>query len=229
MSKKECLIIEPHSDDSCISSYGFLNKYREIYNYNFLLMFCSDVKLCHRNSIVTKQDRESEYKNYVRNLCGNYLGDIECFSPIDADTKSDSILYSELVGMVERAISMIKPDLMIIQGRSIHQDHENCYRACMTALRPCGKFYPNEILVAENPTQVHWDNTYKKLEPTTYCELSELEIDLKILTYKSCFPSQARSADNYLSNEGIKEFARYRGLESRRKYAEAFYQFSRII
>ena len=46
-TKKKVLIIEPHSDDGVIAIGGFLEKYREEYDYYFCLLTASDLNMHH--------------------------------------------------------------------------------------------------------------------------------------------------------------------------------------
>lgn len=227
--KKKCLIIETHSDDSCYSAGGFIRKYQSNYEFYSLMIACSSTFLYHKSKKVDIDTRMKEYEDYCRYLNIDCLNHRALLSAIDADTKLDTVPLVTIVGMIERAISIVKPDLLIMQGNSVHQDHTATYKACLAALRPCCGFYPAEIWIMENPTHVHLDPTFRTLEPNVYVELSEEEINGKVALFESCFPSQIRTGDNYLGTNSIKDWARYRGIESRCAYAEAFYQFSRRI
>lgn len=80
----------------------------------------------------------------------------------------------------------------------------------------------------ENPTYVHmaYHNFFK---PNLYIDLDKKLIEKKCEIFSKLFPSQYRKKGNYLSKEGIKNHAAYRGIESRTDYAEAFYIFSKTI
>jgi hypothetical protein len=62
-----------------------------------------------------------------------------------------------------------------------------------------------------------------------YVTLSDLELERKVENFAKFFPTQIRDDDNYLSAEGLKSWARYRGVESRAKYAEGLHLYSEIL
>lgn len=226
-TKKKCLIIETHSDDSCISCSGFIQKYFDEYDFYAVMLFCSGIKLYHNNSMISCGDRLKEYKDYCKRMGLTCLNDK--YVAFDHDTESDTIPIKDIIKRIEIIIADIKPDLLIIQGGSFHQDHENTYKAAIAALRPCCGFYPKKIWVMENPTYVHYDRRLNNLAPNVFIELTREEVENKLKIFEECFPSQVRESGNYLSNEGILEFARYRGIEARCRYAEAFYQISEVL
>jgi len=81
----------------------------------------------------------------------------------------------------------------------------------------------------ENPTYVHSLDATKDFKPDFYVEMNEKIMKKKIEVFKKCFPTQIRNEQNCLSAEGIISWSRYRGIESRCKYAEAFKTYKRII
>jgi hypothetical protein len=81
----------------------------------------------------------------------------------------------------------------------------------------------------ENPTYVHSIGPATDFKPTTYSTLTDDQIDNKLDVFNRCFPSQIRDTGNCLSPEGIRAWARYRGIECRSKYAEAFQTYIRVV
>ena len=67
--KEKVLLIEAHSDDSAISTAGFLEKFREKYDYHFVLSACSDIDL-HHKGLITRDERLKEYEAYVKHFDG---------------------------------------------------------------------------------------------------------------------------------------------------------------
>ena len=228
--KKHCLIIEPHSDDGAISVGGFLEKYRETYEYSFLLAVASDLELKH-SSFLTRKQRLDEFETYVSHFNGKWLkpefNDLSL--PLDSDSLLDMFPRKNLVALIEMAIEQARPDVLMVTGPSFHHDHTAVYEATIASLRPTATFLPNEVYILENPTYVHSGNPINRFTPDTYISLNEVEIEKKIENFKKFFPSQVRKESNYLSPEGLKSWARYRGIESRTTYAEALTTFFRKI
>lgn len=228
--KKRLLMIEPHSDDGVISAGGFLEKYREEYEYHFLLAVASDLPL-HHNSFQTREQRLSEYASYVSHFDGIWHRGINPKSelPLDMDSKLDLYPRKDLVRLIEDVISNVSPNVLMCSGPSFHHDHTAVYEAVIAATRPTARFFPDEIYILENPTYVHATNSTTRFYPNTYVNLSINDLNKKLDCFKKCFPSQIREDTNYLSAEGIKSWARYRGIEARTDYAEAFQVFSRVM
>lgn len=224
--KKRCLVIEPHSDDGAISVGGFLEKYRDLYEYTFLLAVASDLELKHA-SLLTRSQRLEEFETYVSHFQGNWIKPThdDLSLPLDSDSLLDVFPRKKLVALIEKAIEETKPHVLMVTGPSFHHDHTAVYEATIAALRPTALFLPNEVYILENPTYVHSGNPLTKFTPDTYVSLSEEEIDVKIENFKKFFPSQVRQESNYLSPESLKIWARYRGIEARTKYAEALSTF----
>ena len=227
--KEKVLIIEPHSDDGIISIGGFLEKFKDKYDFYFLLCLSSNVRLNH--GYIEKDVRKQEFLDYVNYFRGTLIkgkfGNIEF--PLDEDGMLDLFSRKDLICGIEEVIKEIKPDILFIQGPSFHQDHTAVYESTIAALRPTNDFYPNQIFIMENPTYVHSSGPQNVFIPNTYISLNEDEVNKKILLFDKFFGSQIRPTKNCLSSQGIKSWARYRGIEARCIYAEALKTFSRVI
>jgi LmbE family N-acetylglucosaminyl deacetylase len=226
MDQENLLVIEAHSDDSAISASGLLDKHRQRYQYHFLLLTLSDVVM-HHAGFVARQQREAEYAAYVKHFEGTWHRDPEL--PLDADGTLDRIPKRTLVSLIENIIADVKPAVLLCQGPSFHHDHTLVYEAAIAATRPTARFFPREIYVMENPTYVHSPGPQTDFKPDTYVSLTEAEMTRKLECFRTFFPSQIRHHENYLSEEGIRSWARYRGIEARCQYAEALRTFIRVI
>lgn len=223
---KRLLVVEAHSDDSAISASGFLEKYREAYEIHFVLMTASDIAMHHCGPL-TRTDRLTEYDNYVKHFNGYWHRPGEV--PFDADAFLDTIPKRNIVSAIESVISTVEPDVMIVQGPSFHHDHTIVYEATIAATRPTARHCPKEMYVMENPTYVHSIGPSTDFKPDLYVNLSEEQLTQKLELFARCFPSQVREGPNYLSSEGIRAWSRYRGIEARCLYAEAFRTYQRVI
>lgn len=227
--KKKILIIEPHSDDAIIGAGGYFLKFREELDFYFCLITASTLNLNHGK--VTKDTRIQEYKNYVNYFSGKFMTNYdnnEKYLPLDEESKLDLFSKAKLINVIENIISQVNPDTLMVTGPSFHQDHQMVYESTIAATRPTRALSVKEILIMENPTYVHtpYENFFK---PNLYVELSNDMINKKCDIFEDLFPSQYRKTGNYLSKDGIKNHAAYRGIEARAKYAEAFYQFTKKI
>lgn len=224
--KQNLLIVEAHSDDSAISVAGFLEKNKNLYQYHFLLAAVSSVEM-HHAGYISREQRQNEYDRYVQHFDGVWHR--ECGLPFDADGALDTIGKKALVTAIETVIAKVRPAILICQGPSFHQDHTMVYEATIAATRPTARYFPREIYITENPTYVHSLGPHTDMKPDLYVSLNETDLEKKLECFKTCFPSQVRDDPNYLSEEGIRSWARYRGIEARCKYAEALMTYIRII
>jgi LmbE family N-acetylglucosaminyl deacetylase len=224
--RKRLLVVEAHSDDSAISASGFLEKFRHDYEMHFVLVTVSDIYMHHCGHL-TRAERLTEYENYVRHFNGHWNRHGEL--PFDADARLDTIPKRNVVSAIESVISAVEPDVMIVQGPSFHHDHTIVYEATIAATRPTARHCPKEMYVMENPTYVHSIGPSTDFAPDLYVSLSEEQLTQKLDLFGRCFPSQVREGPNYLSSEGIRAWSRYRGIEARCMYAEAFRTYQRVI
>ena len=228
-SKKRLLVIEPHSDDGVISAGGFMEKYRDIYEYHFLLVVASELSL-HHNKIQSREQRLKEFESYVDYFQGIWHRDsFEANAlPLDMDARLDMYPRRDLVAHIEHVIGKVQPHVLMCTGPSFHHDHTAVYEAVIASTRPTARHFPEEFYILENPTYVH-SSPVTKFIPDTYVSLSEEELQKKIDCFTNCFPSQIRTSDNALSADGVRSWARYRGIEARTRYAEAFQTFCRVL
>jgi len=228
-NKKKILIVEPHSDDSAIAAGAYLQKCSIECDLYFVLVSASSLNLRHK--YVSKEERIVEYQNYVDSLNGRFIRPYSQAKniqlPVDMESKLDLVSKADLVNAIEQSIIMIEPDEILVMGPSFHHDHTIVFECVKAATRPTFHQKIKQVLIMENPTYVHsWNMEYT---PNVYFQANKKEIDLKLDRFEKMFPSQIRSKGNYLSREGILKWSKYRGIEARTEYAEAFHCLFRLI
>lgn len=218
------MVIEPHSDDSLIAAGGYFLKYKDELDLHFCLVTASDLQLHH--GFVSRQTRIDEYDEYVKYVGGKLIDPVvnDQHLPLDKESKLDTVDRSFLVKFFEKAIHDLKPDILMIMGPSFHHDHTIVYEAVIAATRPTFSYSPKAIYLMENPTYVH--QVYPMdFSPNLYVEMTEALVQEKADIFNKIFASQIRTKNNYLSDDTILRWARYRGLEARCDLAEAFRQY----
>jgi len=226
VSKKRLMVVEAHSDDSAISASGFLDRHRDQYDYHFLVTTISDIQMRHQG-LVYRDQRIAEYQNYVKYFNGVWHRTDGL--PFDTDARLDTKPKCEIVAAFENVLAAVQPHALICQGPSFHHDHTIVYEALIAATRPTALFCPEEMYIMENPTYVHSIGPATDFKPNMYCRLTEDQIQMKSQCFQEIFPSQVRRGNNYLSVEGLTAWARYRGIECRSTYAEAFQTYIRVV
>jgi LmbE family N-acetylglucosaminyl deacetylase len=221
--KKKLLVIEPHSDDSLIAAGGFLLKYKDVFEFNFCLVTASDLNL--RHGFVSRETRIAEYEAFVKRIGGKFIRN-EVF-PLNWESKLDLYGRAQLVRGVEEIVTSVDPEVIMTMGPSFHHDHTALYEAVIAAIRPTVIRNVKRVLLMENATYVHQMYDFQK--PTTYVEITKEQLEEKIEIYEKIFQSQSDNARNALSENGIRKWAVYRGLEARTDYAEALIEFKNVI
>ena len=143
-------------------------------------------------------------------------------SSLSTKTCLDTIPFRDIISGIENILDELQPEILVLQGPSFHQDHTIVYNAAIAATRPTARFCPSDILIMENPTYIHSQGPSTDFRPNFYLCLSDEQLDRKLTVFAECFPTQVRQEGNALSPSGIRAWARYRGIEARCEYAEAF-------
>lgn len=205
------LIIAPHADDEVVGTGGVIQWHKEKGDTVYVAVVTHRVlnhKIDENYITQTKQAAEK-----VKKL----LGIKEYFFCGLRDEHLDESLIKVIVA-IEEAINTVKPDIAYIPNENdSNQDHRAAYQACRVACRNIDK-----ILVYEAPSStVHFT-------PNFYIELAEELLNNKIKAM-SYYESETREYPNPRSPEGLKTFAKMRGMECNRKLAEAFILFKEVL
>ena len=123
--------------------------------------------------------------------------------------------------IVEKEISIHKPEIIITHSNyDVNLDHRSIYQACSQSTRPTKS--SNKILGLlsfEILSSTEWKYN-KTFEPNYFVNV-EKEISYKVKALKR-YKSEVKAFPHPRSVVGINSLARYRGMQSYNKYAEAF-------
>jgi len=141
------------------------------------------------------------------------------------DNKFDMIPLLDIVKKVEEYIERIKPDIIYTHYEyDLNIDHRITYQAVITACRPCNIYCPKEIYSFEVLSSTEWQpNTFN---PNVFVNI-ENEIKDKIKALRK-YKSEMRKFPHSRSIEGVRTLAKYRGMQSGLKFAEAFILMRKI-
>lgn len=205
------LIIAPHADDEVLGTGGIIQWHKERGDTVFVNVVANRV-LGHKiDDSYTTQTKKSAQK--IKEL----LGINKYFFCDLGDEHLDESLIKSIIA-IEDVVNTVKPDIAYIPNENdSNQDHRAVYQACRVACRNIDK-----ILVYEVPSStVHFT-------PNFYIEITEDFLNNKIKALSS-YESETREYPNPRSEEGLKTFAKMRGMECNRKLAEAFILFKEVI
>jgi LmbE family N-acetylglucosaminyl deacetylase len=220
--KDKILIIAAHPDDETLGCGGTIAK-AVINKANVKVIFIgegvsarfpigselSDISIKH-NKI-----RENEAKKALKILrIKNYsFGKKFC-------TKFDNYLLTEIVQEIENNIKNFLPNIIFTHtDKDLNIDHGIVHKAVMTACRPKFKNSIKKIYSFEVPCSSNW--TYNgNFNPNTFVDISK-SIEIKQKAFKA-YKNENRPFPFPRSEIGIDTLAKFRGMQSGLKYAEAF-------
>jgi LmbE family N-acetylglucosaminyl deacetylase len=133
-----------------------------------------------------------------------------------------------IIKKIDQYIEKIKPEIIYTHYENdLNLDHRLTFQAVITACRPCNENCPKEIYCFEILSSTEWQVEGEKFKPNVYIDI-ENEIEDKIKAFKE-YKSEIRNWPHSRSAEGIRILATYRGLESGKKYSEAFKLIRMIV
>ena len=135
-------------------------------------------------------------------------------------TKFDTYPLSQFISEVEKTISNFKPNIIFTHSnRDLNIDHGIVHKAVMTASRPKMLNTIKQIYSFEVPCSSNW--IYEdKFNPNVYVDISD-SIKIKQKAFQ-CYKNETRPFPFPRSKIGIDTLAKFRGMQSGLKYAEAF-------
>lgn len=138
------------------------------------------------------------------------------------DNEFDKVSLLQVTKAVEEIINKIHPDIVYTHHYGdLNIDHRISFQAVMTACRP-GKTSVRKIYSCEVLSSTEWQakTAANVFLPNTYIDI-EKYIGLKIKLME-LYKREIAAFPFPRSAEGIRTLAKFRGMESGLKYAEAF-------
>ncbi len=201
-SFKNVFILSPHTDDGELGAGGTISKLTELGANIYYFAFSTAEKSV--PSGFKKNILRSEVIN-ATNILGIPKENICLYN---YEVRKLNYARQEILESLIEHREKIYPDLVIMPAlNDIHQDHETIAKEGLRA------FKNTTILGYE----LIWNNL--RFNTTSYVELSELNIQMKINALKE-YKSQANK--KYFNSEFIKSLAKTRGIQFGTNYAECF-------
>ena len=193
------LFIAPHADDEILGCGGTISKLKRD-GKDVHLIVCSQ----------RKQDLSTYHEVYDQFTSYNIL-------PFE-DEKLDRYY---LLKSIETIYNELKTDTIYIPNKDdFNLDHKEVYKACEVVLRRYQEHQPKRVLMYETPssTTQSFNNNFKC---NYYEEIDEIDLKYKVNNFKK-YKNEIREYQNPSSAEGIKNYAKFRGMECNAIYAEGF-------
>ena len=138
------------------------------------------------------------------------------------DNKLDSVPLLDIIKPLEKKILEYKPSIIFTHfDHDLNKDHNIVSKAVQTICRPILNFKVNEILFFEILSSTEWNlNKKNNFIPNKFIDIND-SLTNKISAFK-CYKSEFKKFPHSRSIEGVKTIAKFRGMMSGCKYAEAF-------
>jgi LmbE family N-acetylglucosaminyl deacetylase len=211
MKKEVVLIIAPHADDEILGCGGYISKNQ--YNKDIHIIVVS-----HRDA-----SRASNLKN-ISDIEKRYRVKYHLLNNIDEHL--DLLSSSDLIKQIERIYYKIKPQIVFIPfSNDISNDHTVVHKSAFISFRKIQDVQPKELLMYEVPSSTTQGSS--PFFPNYYYPIDQEDVLVK-WEMLSFYESEIRQYPNPRSKIGIETYARFRGMECNREFAEAYIMLYKI-
>lgn len=205
MVNESVLIVAPHADDEILGCGGYIS--RNQYNEDIHVIVVAHRDEHRHDNITNITEIEKRYRIKYHLL--NYI-----------DERLDTVSSSDLTKQIERLYQKIKPTKIFIPfSNDINSDHAAVHRSSLISFRRIQDLQPKEVLMYEVPSSTTQGD--RPFFPNYYYVIEEQDVQAKwdMLSY---YKSELRSYPNPRSKQGIETYAKFRGMECNKEFAEAY-------
>lgn len=145
------------------------------------------------------------------------------------ENRSDTMPLAELIGTVEAAVRELQPEAVYVShGGSLNIDHQNCFKAAVTALRPVPGSSVRAVYTYEIQSSTDWaPHSMGPFLPTRYVDISD-GLDTKLAALR-LYGEEMRPPPHARSLASAEQLARRHGAVIGVAAAEAFCVIREIV
>ncbi len=214
------LIICAHPDDDILGCGGYISKYSK--SHKFRVLFIAEGSSCRfEDNKSQKSINEIKKRNSYAINALKILGvDDVKFSNLRCGCLNKYPIL-EINKIIEREINDFSPNIIFTHSSDdANHDHLVVHNSTIMATRPGSKFLINKLFTYEVLSSTEWKFT-KTFKPNYFESLEEKDIKNKWKALSE-YKTEIKPFPYPRSYEGIKVISQYRGMQSNKKYAEAF-------
>lgn len=223
---KKILVIAAHPDDEVLGCGGIMAKLIQEGEKVFTLILGEGItsRFDKREEGLKSQDLE-KLKISIHKVA-EAIGVEKTFIFDFPDNRFDTVPLLEIVKVIEKVKSEIKPEVVFTHHRGdLNIDHRIVYKAVLTACRPRQEESVKEIYSFESPSSTDWNYPYV-FNPNFFIDITDT-IDKKIEALR-CYETELREFPHPRSEEATRSIAKRWGYVAGLGCAEAF-EVVRII
>jgi len=222
LKNSRILVVAAHPDDDILGCGGTLVKAKSL-NAKIKILFLGEGVSSRfgignersNMSLKAREIRQIECKKSLKVLGINNFVFEERFC-----TQFDTYPMLDIVQSIERQIKFFKPNLIFTHNPSeVNIDHKITYNAVEVAARPKKNSSLKEVYSFEIVCSGGW-KFYKNFSPTTYVDITKY-LNKKLKSWEQ-YKNESKPFPFPRSREGLETLAKYRGMQSYFKFAEAF-------
>ncbi len=219
---KKVLVVAAHPDDDILGCGAYIYKYRN--TVEFRVIFIAEGSTC-RFDLSQIKSEEALKQIQIRTTSSikslNVLG-VDNFKFYDLPCgRLDQIPIIDINKIIETEIKTFKPETILVHSDTdINNDHRIVSRSLSMAARPVWSDCDVNILAFEVLSTTEW-NLAQPFTPNLFEEISD-ECLVKKWEALECYYTEIKEFPYPRSFTGLEALARYRGMQSGYKLAEAF-------
>ncbi|MEA2905383.1 MAG: N-acetylglucosamine malate deacetylase 1 [Alphaproteobacteria bacterium] len=205
------LVIAPHALDEVLGCGGTIAVHAAAGSQVHILVLCGD-----------GTGHDARRRDAARQAADLLGAQPPCFAGFP-ENRSDTVPLCEMVGVIERAVSQLRPSVVYVSnGSNLNIDHQTAFRAAATALRPVPDSPVVEFYGYEIPSSTDWapPGLGNAFHPSRFIEITTvLSRKLKAL---EAYSFDMRAEPHARSLASLKNLAHARGATVGVSAAEAF-------
>ena len=220
---KNFLVVAAHPDDEVLGCGGTLKKLSKL-EKKIKVITIAEGSSCRFNNQIKFKNQIQKIINLRKKYTSKALADLSVKNFDFYDLKCgqlNSYPIIQIAKIIEKEIKKFKPQVIFTHSNNdVNIDHRTVHQACLQATRPTKIENKIDGLISfEILSSTEWN--YSKIFEPNYFVNIDREIASKISALKK-YKSEIKKFPHPRSAEGINVLAKYRGMQSHNKFAEAF-------